>query len=295
MNNELHKIINESVHNVLREYLEKDYGVPLYHAAKEHLEEVGVVKNEWLIHFADSSDIAEKIMQTSFSNGLSKDELDYHSLTWAQGKHEDKGYSWAFKANSFIDDEESPWGTCILFQGSGIEYYNEVDCNTQVIFYGKNAYNKILIYEWNGGSRFENKYEDYGSDLYGVGNINGKPLFIGEFNEVVKWCIVNFHQYRRLLLSNTEILLPSDDEEKGYEDYLDSVGYSELPQDSINIYNKWYSVDDYQKDYTNYSNQQRAAYEEFLEANKAKIDDIKRKAMEYANIIIKTNKSNFFQ
>lgn len=287
--NKLNHIIKESVHSVLNEYLEKDYGTPLYRAAKKHLDVVGIVKNEWLIHAASSDNVSKKIMQFGFSNGLSKKSLTHHSLTWADGEHEDNGYSWAFKASEFIESNQLPWGTSILFQANGIEYYNDVDCENQVIFYGKTAYNKILIYEWDGLDNSRNKYENFRENIiYGVGNINGKPLYVGDFKEVVQWCIDNFHQYRKQLLSNKEILHCSDLDEKGYEDYLDSIGYGELPLDSVNMYKKWSDEHHYDEDYANYNNKMKEAYEKFLEDNKEKVDSIKSKVKECATIIRKS-------
>ena len=176
----------------LYEYLDGDYGIPLYEKARKCLCNVDLVMDEWLVH-GYSGDIGSDIIKNGFSNGLSRESLNSYSMNYGIGEHVDSGYSWAYKAEYFTDKlRVVDYGNSILFQASGIEYCNYHDCDRQVIFYNKSAINRILIYKYDG-------------ILYGVGCINGSPLYVGYFGDVIEWCIKNFEQYKEHLLSNTEI------------------------------------------------------------------------------------------
>lgn len=182
-------VLDESV---LNEYLDNDYGIPLYEKARKELCNVDLIMDEWLVH-GYGGDVGSDIIKNGFSNGLSREALNGYSMNYGIGKHDDSGYSWAYKAEHFTDKcREVDYGNSILFQASGIEYCNYHDCERQVIFYNKSAINRILIYKYDGV-------------LYGVGNINGSPLHVGYFGDVIEWCITNFEEYREQLLSNTEI------------------------------------------------------------------------------------------
>lgn len=280
----LYEIIYECVNRVLHdgryvsvvnEYLDRNYGVPLYKKAQEEFDDVRIVKNEWLVH-SYSGDIGGKIITNGFSNGLSRDELNRYSMIWASGKHEDHGYSWAFRAEKFLNSGgDTVYGNSILFQASGVEYYNPVDGNNQVMFYNKSARNKILIYEWDGEANKLDKFTNYRKKtLYGVGNINGKPLYVGAFGDVVNWCITNFRQYRKYLLSNSEIPHVSDKTEDEYENYLESTGYSNLPDGSANLYDKWHNYYEEKEDWEHYNKLISDGYKKFVEDHKAEIKKI---------------------
>lgn len=275
----LYSIIKETVQKTIEdfnkknllEYLDKDFGVPLYNAAKKEFGDAQVVKTTWLVHSLGGEMLAKEIMHNGFSNGLSKDELNRYNMTWAKGKHEDKGYSWAYKADKFIQKQNrrSDYGTSILFQASGVEYFNPEDYNKQVMFYNKSAKNLILIYNWDGEENKEDKFTTYHEkeNLYAVGNVNGKPLYVGYFGDVVKWCITNFNQYRKNLLANDSILHVSDKTDMEYEDYLDKNGYGELPKDSLNIYNKWHNWEEERNDTANWRKIIDTEYKKYLEQN----------------------------
>lgn len=293
----LYSIIKETVQKTIEdynkknllEYLDKDFGIPLYNAAKKEFGNAKVVKTTWLVHsFGVGEDkLAKNIMQNGFSNGLSKDDLNRQTMTWANGKHEDKGYSWAYKADKFIQKQNRKidYGTSILFQASGVEYFNPADQKEQILFYNKSSKNRILIYNWDGEENKKDKFTNYHEkeNLYAVGNVNGKPLYIGYFGDVIEWCITNFNQYKSNLLNNDKILHVSDKTEEEYEDYLNRNGYGDLPKDAINKYNKWHNFKEEQEDIHNYDSNLKAAYEKYLsqnwdkEAKRKEIIDILRK------------------
>ena len=281
------KIVREVVEefikkDIINEYLDKDYGMPLYNTAKKELDSVNVVKTTWLVHCAWDDESAESMMRNGFTNGVSKEELGYNALTNSlKAKRSDRGYAWAYEVKDVLmgDCTHAGKATSILFQASGVEYYNDWDEEMQVIFDNKTPKNMILVYEWDG---FENKkdvfkrYVDGFDDsmpedkLFGVGNINGKPLYVGKFNDVLKWCVTNFQQYKKYLLSNKDVLHANIDNDKfqsDFEDYLDKKGYGELPKDAINKYNKWHSWDEEKDDLDNWNSILNTAYEEYLAQN----------------------------
>jgi hypothetical protein len=284
MKTSISKIIREEIGNYLRnniilEYLDKDYGIPVYRTAQKELISANVVKTTWLVHTVASDSDAESIMNNGFTNGVSKDELGYGALTNSlNAKRSDRGYAWAYELDDVLmgDCKYAGIGTALLFQASGVEYYNDFDEETQVIFDNKSPKNMILIYEWDGFENKEDKFKRYvdGFDdsmpedkLFGVGNVNGKPLYIGKFNDVLKWCVTNFRQYAKYLLSNKSVLHANIDDDKfqsDYEDYLEKNGYGELPNNAANKYSKWHSWDEEMDDWNNYNSSINNAYDEYL-------------------------------
>ncbi len=276
--------------DIINEYLDKDYGTPLYKFAKKNFDDVGVVKKQWLVHCAWDDESAESIMKNGFTNGVSKDNISWDSLTDAStAERSDRGYAWAYKADDIINPKDYDtfeynkyvgMDTSLLFQASGVEYYNEFDDEMQVIFDNKSPQNMILIYKWDGLGNQKNKYASHefirnnvedNEELFGVGNVNGKPLYVNTFGNVVKWCIDNFGQYRKYLLSNKTVLHSSyytDDFQKEYEEYLDKNGFGELPSNAINLHSKWYSVEDSEEDYNYREKLEKEEYEKFLAQHK---------------------------
>ena len=292
-------IIEELRRQIISEYLDKDYGIPLYNAAKKEFGDAKVVKTTWLVHSfgAGEDKVAKNIIQNGFSNGLSKDELNRNSMTWATGKHEDEGYSWAYKADKFLKNgnRNTDYGSSILFQASGVEYFNPIDNKEQVMFYNKSAKNLILVYNWDGEENIKDKYSTYHEkeNLYAVGNVNGKPLYIGYFGDVIEWCITNFNQYKNNLLSNDTILHVSDKTDKGYEDYLNNNGYGTLPKNSINKYDKWHDFSEENDDLKNYDEIIKKEYQEFLKNHKKELNEKNRQVEEWVKNYSKITGTSF--
>jgi len=291
MDNIIRRIVREEIRNFinkeyLMEYLDNDFGIPLYKAAKKEFGDAKIIKNTWLIHsFGGDERLAKKIMNNGFGNGLSKDELNRDGMTYSGNKkHEDKGYSWAYKAEDFIGKNRTcNYGSSILFQASGVEYFNPMDLHNQIMFYNKSAKNCILIYDWDGEENIKNKFSNYHKkdNLYAVGNINGRPLYIGYFGDVINWCITNFNQYKNNLLNNDTVLHVSDGIDIEYESYLDENGYGELPNDSANKYNKWHNFEEENDDAQNYDKFLKSEYKIFLESHKKEVEEINKTVENY--------------
>lgn len=251
---DLHNVIQESIKTVLNEYLDKEYGAPLYHAAQKELDGVSFIKPCWLIHGTFPREACDIIIN-GFSNGISKEGLNRSNLTYSNNApHSDEGYSYAYKAEDFFNKRGVDM-CYILFWSSGVEYFNRMDGEYQILFHNKNTKNRIMIYEWNGEENIQGdeKFKTFREkQLYGVGNVNNKPLFVGKLGDVIKWVITNFEQYRDNLTTNHIIPLVSDRTIQQYEKYLDDNGYSELPDDALNSYSKWHNWEEEEEDMNNF-------------------------------------------
>lgn len=248
--NFMNNCIDKCVRKCLNEYLDKDYGLPLYHTSQKVLDGTKLVKPCWLIHGTDTN-TARNIIRDGFSNGVSKDGLNRANLTYSNNApHSDKGYSYAYKAEDWFNSNGT-YLCYVLFYASGIEYFNRMDREWQILFYNKNTKNRVLIYKWNGEANLkgDEKFETFREkQLYGVGNINNKPLFVGKLGDVIKWTITNFTQYQKHLTTNNKIPTVSDETIKQYEKYLDKNGYADLPDDALNLHNKWHNYENEKED-----------------------------------------------
>ena len=111
--------------------------------------------------------------------------------------------------------------------------------------------------------------------MFGVGNVNGKPLYVNTFgNESQMVYKDTFEQYRKYLLSNKTVLHSSyytDDFQKEYEEYLDKNGFGELPSNAINLHSKWYSNKDSEEDWNYREKLEKEEYEKFLAQHKEEV------------------------
>ena len=67
MDNIIRRIVREEIRNFinkeyLMEYLDNDFGIPLYKAAKKEFGDAKIIKNTWLIHsFGGDERLAKKM------------------------------------------------------------------------------------------------------------------------------------------------------------------------------------------------------------------------------------------
>lgn len=283
--------ISQKLHNrLLKEYLDKEYGSLLYKYAKKYMNdygETGLVKNEWLIHFPPSLEIAKNIVENGFSNGLSKDDLSVDTITISgKGKHEDQGYSYAYMVDDIVDSNPSLIANanndcCVLFRANGVKFHNEYDNDTQVMFYNKAAKDRILLYRWEYGiEKGEEKYEDYDlgiGGVWGVGNVKNSPLYTSSFARLIQWVIENSHQYAKYLFG-TDIPVGNEYHSVSQEKYYDKDWDNNI-QDTSNLYNKWHNYEEEQNDMKNYYDDLTSfdAYKQFLKKNGVDYDDLENK------------------
>ncbi len=145
-------------------------------------------RDTWLVHFSDHAD---QIIHHGFTHG-SHDSRNLGLTTYY--KHDSKkdgGYNFAFEATSRYAASGSKYGrNAVMFQNSGVKAWHNSDEEDQVIFWGPDVNKRDLVL-----LRCE-----YGEWL--VVSRDGKTLFKGDFEPVVKWVIANHQQYRRAIFGN---------------------------------------------------------------------------------------------
>ena len=153
-----------------------------------------VIKNQWLIHFTEE---AREIADHGFRWGV--DDPNRLGVTTFLGQeHKSRGgYNFAFLASDFLDYYERPsaygpmpkYGlSAVLFRASGIQVWHKGDLESQVIFYGSSATDRVPITWAKGGNwTISSKRED-------------RTLFKSrDLAQVVDWVILNHRQYARVI------------------------------------------------------------------------------------------------
>lgn len=171
--------LNDNMHNLVADGdiapLDQDprdyFGTPAH-----------IKPNTWLIHF---SNYAEYIWKEGFKHGA---DYDYMHLT----KHmsEPGSGEWAF---AFVADEVPNIGfkygtSAVMFKSSSaIVAWHSGDDEPQVIFNREEApvRDRVLISNYDG-------------DWY-VGD-ETRPLFRGDLDNVIKWVMANYDQYKKKLV-----------------------------------------------------------------------------------------------
>lgn len=178
-----------------------------------HMEFVRLVKNDWLIHFSNA---AEDIHTSGFKYGV--DDLTQLGLTTRVDAkmRSGKGYNFAFLADEASQGKGDPRGftwkygkEAVMFRASGILAYHLSDKERQVIFWGPSARDIVYLrndgQEWSAGD-----------------NKHGNPVYFNEsLDNVVKWVTSNFRQYRKTLVSESEIVESKTNELPTVMQYLD--------------------------------------------------------------------------
>jgi len=147
-----------------------------------------ILKNQWLIHFTNN---ANGIAREGFKYGV--DEMSKLGLTTHLSQFDKQygGYNFAYTLKDYLRYGKSgrsfKYGEeAVIFRASGIRIYHNSDQEYQTIFYGKTATNIIPI------------TEEYGNEYAIHSKISGKILYQNDnFDNVVKWLINNFDQYRK--------------------------------------------------------------------------------------------------
>jgi len=152
-----------------------------------------IIKNQWLIHFSSQG---EEIAREGFKKGAKNmDNLAVTKGRYSEEKEE--GYNFAYTIDDFPKYYLYPsaygyqpkYGNyAVLFRASGIRVWHEKDYEHQVIFYGREAKDIILI--------------GFKSDpfRYVIHSKNGKILFADpDLDKVVEWAINNYDQYSKII------------------------------------------------------------------------------------------------
>lgn len=153
--------------------------------------------NTWLIHFSDN---ARSIARDGFTVGA--DDITTLGITRHSNKgYESEGYNFAFLANSREVENTArskKYGKhAVMFRGSGVHFYHYGDNENQIVFYGPDVKEFVLL-------------ENDGGDFKVVGNQNHTSrdyLFDPTTTrnseqsivQCVDWVEKNWQQYKNML------------------------------------------------------------------------------------------------
>lgn len=174
-----------------------------------------IVHNEWMVHF---SDYADKIAKEGFTKGNDYDGK-LKSATYQRGKTEG-GYNYAYLASDVIGDKgykfldylkerETPF---VMFKGNGYRFHHNQDEEDQVVLNniqkGTMVFVRRLYDQWcvlstanpnwkNRTKDINPRPEDERFAMYNPRNIIEGILYSDDdIDNVIKWVVNNFDQYR---------------------------------------------------------------------------------------------------
>jgi hypothetical protein len=144
-----------------------------------------IKRTTWLIHFSDQ---AHNITLNGFTHGVYEPDKLGLTTYYTNDSKKHGGYNFAFEALSndaiFAANKGKYGKHAVIFQNSGVKAWHDGDSENQIIFWGPDVHPSSII-------ELRNHYGDW--EVVGKNRI----LFTGDFERVVKWVILNFHQYRR--------------------------------------------------------------------------------------------------
>ena len=174
-----------------------------------------IVHNEWMVHF---SDYADKIAKEGFTKGNDYDGK-LKSATYQRGKTEG-GYNYAYLASDviggkgykfldYLKERETPF---VMFKGNGYRFHHNQDEEDQVVLNniqkGTMVFVRRLYDQWcvlstanpNWKKRTKDinpRPEDERFAMYNPRNIIEGVLYSDDdIDNVIKWVVNNFDQYR---------------------------------------------------------------------------------------------------
>lgn len=174
-----------------------------------------IVHNEWMVHF---SDYADKIAKEGFTKGNDY-EGKLKSATYQRGKTEG-GYNYAYLASDvigrkgwkfldYLKERETPF---VMFKGNGYRFHHNQDEEDQVVLNniqkGTMVFVRRLYDQWcvlstanpnwkNRTKDINPRPEDERFAMYNPRNIIEGILYSDDdIDNVIKWVVNNFDQYR---------------------------------------------------------------------------------------------------
>lgn len=151
-----------------------------------YMEYVGVVKNQWLIHFTPNP---ESVAKEGFTRGV----RDYTALGWTShmpdSLKKSGGYNFAYLFKDASDltyiSNFMRMGGMVVFRASGILVEHNTDEEDQVIFEGSTARDIVPVRFIDGKWTVQ---------------VNGRVLFASDDHmKVAGWVTQNYAQYRKFL------------------------------------------------------------------------------------------------
>jgi len=111
----------------------------------EALSDPELIQNQWLIHFTDN---AEEIQEYGFVYGVA----DLWDAAWTNETEDvskTEGYNYAFAVKDFLHDQSAAWQVygkeAVLFRADGIRVWHIGDDEHQVIFWGRDAADMVVL------------------------------------------------------------------------------------------------------------------------------------------------------
>ncbi len=159
-----------------------------------------LIKNRWLIHFTGDAD---SIQRQGFTTGM--DDLQQLGLTdYIDVQHKPGGYNFAFLLDDFDHygrdpmDYRSGWKygpEAVLFRADGLRVWHSGDGEPQVIFWGADA-TDVVVLEPSG---FTVRGEEQDGWVPVPCGGQEPPYGAEDLSAVVQWVVDNFDQYRNVL------------------------------------------------------------------------------------------------
>mgnify|MGYP000400850810 CR=1 FL=1 len=152
-----------------------------------------VKRNTWLVHF---SDYAQDIYVNGFKYGAQDFTMLGLTTYFSDSvRRAYPGYNFAFEADSKWARAAAGYkygAHAVMFQSAGVKCLHFGDEEYQVIFYGPNVDELILL-------------EDDGNGYWSVGGYSKSgewtDIYTGSFEDVVAWVIDNVNQYRNIIVN----------------------------------------------------------------------------------------------
>lgn len=153
--------------------------------------------NTWLIHF---SDYARDIVREGFTIG--EDDISRLGLTRHYNKgYESEGFNFAFFANSREVDNvarSKKYGKhAVMFRGSGVHFYHYGDEENQIVFYGPDVKQFILLENVDGDFKIVGNQKHVARDYLFDPTLTHNPE--SSIEQCVKWVEKNWQQYKNVL------------------------------------------------------------------------------------------------
>jgi len=201
----------EEFYETADHYIARDAWTPSYY----HLDYMGLVKNQWLIHFTDAP---VQVALQGFTKGVQSYENIGLTTFLPPEMKKAGGYNFAYLLKDYerYGKSGSPgaarWSygdEAVIFRASGIKVWHWGDSEPQVIFLGSTATDITPIQQNDVG------------DYYVGEDRSEKPVFEGaSLTKVVDWVVKHFSQYRkRLTMKGAAMASQWDyDDEDEYED-----------------------------------------------------------------------------
>lgn len=162
-----------------------------------------IPRTTWLVHFSDN---ASQIVANGFTQGA--EDMTDLALTKHINSKKYPGYNFVFIADSTYANRAAanPYSgrnngggkygkDAVMFMNSGVHFYHYGDEEDQIVFYGPEVNDFILLDYSDGKYKVHGNYNYKGHDYLFVPNED-----TNSFKQCVEWVKTNWKQYSKVLL-----------------------------------------------------------------------------------------------